>query len=122
MSACGWQADEWIIAHRGDGSQCHVAGPLDGPRVILLQEQCIYLPDDGIKVGEDADDFSASLDLAVETLDRMGRMKLYPVLFGKAQQGGSCTRLPVSIALAVTLGQSQAALLAIARAGLRPAL
>jgi len=87
VSACGWQADEWIIAQRGDGFQCHVAGSLDGSLVILLQEQCAYPPDDGIVVGEDADDFSASLDLAVETLDQMGRMKLCPVLFGKAHAG-----------------------------------
>jgi len=73
VSACGWQADEWIIAHRGDGFQCHhVAGPLDGPLVILLQEQCTYPPNDGIVAREDTDEFSAALDLAVETLDRMG--------------------------------------------------
>jgi len=32
---------------------------------------------------------------------------------GNAQPGGSCTYLPVSIAVAVTLGQSQAALVIV---------
>ncbi|AMM86028.1 transposase [Martelella sp. AD-3] len=76
MSACCWQADERIIAHRGDCLKCHVAGPLDGPFVVLLQEQGTDQSDDGVVVGEDANDFSASLDLAVETLDRICRMKL----------------------------------------------
>ena len=38
-SACGWQADERIIAHRGDCLKCHVAGPLDGPFVVLFEQQ-----------------------------------------------------------------------------------
>ncbi len=37
-SACRWQADERIIAHFGDGFQCHVAGPLDGPLIILFEQ------------------------------------------------------------------------------------
>ena len=57
------------MAHRGDGFQCHVAGSLNGPLVILLEQQCADQPDDGIVVGENADDFSASLDLAVKAFD-----------------------------------------------------
>ncbi|EKF60305.1 hypothetical protein QWE_06851 [Agrobacterium albertimagni AOL15] len=37
----------------------------------MLEQQRPNEPDDGIVVGEDADDFCASLDLAVETLDRI---------------------------------------------------
>src|SRR6266705_1484620 len=33
----GGQLDQGILAQRGDGFQRHVAGPLDGPFVILLQ-------------------------------------------------------------------------------------
>jgi hypothetical protein len=31
VSACCWQVDERIIAHRGDRFQRHVAGSLDSP-------------------------------------------------------------------------------------------
>ncbi len=55
-SACSRQADEWIIAHCCDGFQCQVAGPLDGPFVVLFQEQCADEADDGLVVGEDAAD------------------------------------------------------------------
>ena len=27
----------WIIAQRRDGFQCHVASPLDGPFIVLLE-------------------------------------------------------------------------------------
>jgi hypothetical protein len=33
------QADEGIIAQRGDGFQRHVSGALDGPFVVLLEQQ-----------------------------------------------------------------------------------
>lgn len=71
MSACSWQADEGIIAHYGDGFQRHVAGPLDGPFIVLFEQQRADETNDGIVVGKDADDFCAPLDLAVETLDRV---------------------------------------------------
>ncbi len=61
-SPCGWQADERIIAHRGDGLKCHVAGSLDSPLVVLFEEQCTDQSNDGIVVGEDADDLGAPLD------------------------------------------------------------
>ena len=87
MSACGWQADERIIAHCRDGFQCHVAGSLDGPFVVLFEEQCTDQSDDGIVVGEDTDDLGAPLDLAVETFDRIGAVKLGPVLLWKGHVG-----------------------------------
>lgn len=78
MSACCWRADERIIAHRGDCLKGHVTGSLYGPFIILLQEQGTDQPDDGVVIGEDADDLSAPLDLAVETLYRVGsRYKIF---------------------------------------------
>ena len=71
MSACGWQADERIIAHCGDGLKCHLAGSLNSPLVVLLEEQSADEPDDGVVVRKDTDDFGAPLDLAVETFDRV---------------------------------------------------
>jgi hypothetical protein len=44
---------------------------LDGPFVGLFQEQCADEADDGLVVGEDADDFCAALDLAIESFDRV---------------------------------------------------
>jgi len=39
-SGCqGWQAEGGSIAERGDGFQGHIAGALDSPFVILLQQQ-----------------------------------------------------------------------------------
>ena len=60
------------MAERDDGFQAHVAGALNGPFVILLQEQGADQAGDGGLVGEDADDLAASLDLAVEPLQRIG--------------------------------------------------
>lgn len=80
MSAFRWQADERIITHRGDGFQCYVAGSLNNPLIILLKQQCTDEPDDGVVVGEDANDISASLDLAIETLNGVGAVQLGPML------------------------------------------
>ena len=87
MSACRWQADERIIAHCGDGLKGHVSGPLDGPFVVLFKQQCADEADDGAIVGEDADDLGAPLDLAIESLDGIGAVKLGPVLPGKGHIG-----------------------------------
>ena len=88
-SAChGGQADEGIIAQRGDGFQRHVAGALDGPFVVLFEQEGADEADDGVLVGEDADDVGAPLDLAVEALDRVGRVQLGAVLLA----GRSCRR------------------------------
>ena len=74
-SACSWQADERIIAHRGDCLKCHVAGPLDGPFVVLFEQQRTDQAHDGVVVWEDADDLCASLDLTVQSLNRVCRME-----------------------------------------------
>jgi hypothetical protein len=55
-----------------DGLKGHVAGSLNGPFVVLLEQECADEPDDGIVVGKDADDIGAALDLAVETFDGIG--------------------------------------------------
>jgi hypothetical protein len=70
------EADSGIIAQGGDRFQGHVAGPLDCPFVVLLEQDRPDQPDDGVLVGEDADDIGAALDLAVEALDRIGRVQL----------------------------------------------
>ncbi len=64
-----------------------MSGALNGPFIILLQEQGAEEPNDSIVNEKDADDLGASLDLAVETLDRICRMKLCPVLHGKGHVG-----------------------------------
>ncbi|MET3758438.1 hypothetical protein ABID08_005820 [Rhizobium binae] len=59
-------------AHCGDGLKVHVSGAPDGAFVILFEEQRADEPDDGILVGEDADNLGSALDLAVQSLDRVG--------------------------------------------------
>ena len=68
----GGQLDEWIVAHRGDCFQRHVAGALHGPFIVLLDQDRADETDDGLVVGEDADDVGAPLDLAVGPLDWIG--------------------------------------------------
>ena len=68
------------IAHLVDGFQLHVASTLNGPLVVLLEEDGADEPDDGIAAGEDADDFHPALDLAVEALDGVGAVELGAVL------------------------------------------
>ena len=85
----GWSAgdsrdaDARIIAQRRDGFQCHVAGTLDGPFIILFEQDRADEASDGVLVGEDADHLGPPFDLAVETLDRVGRVQLGPMLCGK---------------------------------------
>src|SRR5512132_2902238 len=69
-----------IIAHGGDGFQGHVAGPLHRPLIVLLEENGADQASDRSLVGEDADHVGASLDLAVDALERIGRVDLGPVL------------------------------------------
>jgi len=57
---------------------------LDGPLVVLLEEDGADEAGDGCLVGEDADDLGAALDLAVEPLERVRRVELLPVLLGEA--------------------------------------
>jgi len=48
----------------GDGFQGHVAGALDRPLVVLLEQDGADQAGDGVFIGEDADHVSAALDLA----------------------------------------------------------
>jgi hypothetical protein len=52
----------------------------------LFEQQGADEADDGIIVWEDADDFGAPLDLAVEALDRVGRVQLGAMLLGHVGQ------------------------------------
>lgn len=85
--ATAGRLDLRIIAHLRHGLKCEVAGALDGPFVILFEQQCADETDDGFVVRKDADDLSASLDFAVETLDWICRMQLCPVLFREGHVG-----------------------------------
>jgi len=49
----------------GDCFQRHIAGPLDGPLIVLFEEQSADEPNDGILVWKDANHLGAALDLTV---------------------------------------------------------
>ena len=70
-------------AHRSNAFQSDVAGALDGPFIVLLEQDGADEAGDGGLVGEDADDFGAPLDLAVQSLERVGGVQLGAVLAGK---------------------------------------
>ena len=55
----------WLMVSR------HVAGSLDSPFVVLFEQNGADEAGDGVVVGEDADDLGASLDFAVEAVDRL---------------------------------------------------
>ena len=57
------QADDGIIAQGSDGFQAHVAGALDGPFIVLFEQDGADQADDHVKVGEDADDIRRRRDL-----------------------------------------------------------
>lgn len=59
-------------AHCGDGLKGQISGALGSPLVVLFEQQCADEADDGVIVGEDADDLGAPLDLAIEALDGVG--------------------------------------------------
>jgi hypothetical protein len=40
-------ADDGSIAHHRDGFQCHVAGALNGPFIVLFEEQDAEEAEDG---------------------------------------------------------------------------
>jgi hypothetical protein len=73
-------ADGWIIAQGRDGFQRHVTGALDGPLVVLFEQDRADQADDGIFIGEDADHLGSPLDLAVEALNRVDRVQLGSML------------------------------------------
>jgi hypothetical protein len=65
-------ARQRIIAERGDGFQAHVSRALDGPFIVLFEQDGADEAGDGGFVGEDADDVGAPLDLADQPLDGVG--------------------------------------------------
>ena len=76
-----------LIAQRGDSFQRHVARALHCPLVILFHEQSADQPGDRSFVRNDANDVTASLDLAVEAFEWIGAMQLGPMLSWKAHVG-----------------------------------
>ena len=79
----GEQSDDGIVAQCRHRFKRHVASALHGPFVALLQEDGLDEPDDGVVVGEDADDLGAPFDLAVEPLESVGGMNFGPVVGGE---------------------------------------
>ena len=53
------EADGGIIAQRRDGFQGHVATALDGPFVVLFEQDLLDVLHDGVLVGNDADNLGA---------------------------------------------------------------
>jgi len=73
VSGCqGRQADDGIIAERGDGFQGHVTGSLDGPFVVLFEQDGADQSNQGVLIGEDADHVGTAFHLLVEALQRIG--------------------------------------------------
>jgi hypothetical protein len=70
-----------------DGFQRHGAGALDGPLIILLQQDRTDWPGDGVLVGEDGDDVASPFDPAVQSFNRVGGVYFGPMLGGKAHVG-----------------------------------
>ncbi len=60
----GWQTNGSTLAEWGDGLKGYVAGSLDGPLVVLLEQEGADEARDRRLVGIDADDVGASLDPA----------------------------------------------------------
>jgi len=58
-----------MIAQWRDGFQRHVAGTLDRPLTVQLEQDPSDEADDGTLIRKDADDFGLPLDLAVEAFD-----------------------------------------------------
>jgi hypothetical protein len=66
-----------IVADLRDGFQAHVAAR-DSPLVVLLEHESANETDDGIVVGEDADNIRAPLDFFVQSLEWIGGVQLVP--------------------------------------------
>ena len=69
------------MADLGQGFQGHVSAA-DGPLVVLLGEDGADQADDGVLVGNDADD--VGLDLLVEPLQGIGRVDLFGGPWGRS--------------------------------------
>lgn len=83
----GRQADDGIIADQSDAFQGDVARALEGPLVILLEQDRADETGDGSFVGKDADDLGPAFDLAVQALQRIGAVKLDPMCGREAHVG-----------------------------------
>ncbi|MBB4184780.1 hypothetical protein GGE07_001406 [Sinorhizobium terangae] len=60
---------------------------VNGPLIVLLEQQRADQADDGVVNREDADNFCVPLDLAVEAFDWLGPMRLGPMWLGKGPVG-----------------------------------
>jgi hypothetical protein len=81
VSSCrSGQCEDWILAQRSDGFQGHLAGALHRPFNVLLEQDGADQAGDGVRVGEDADDIGAVLDLAIEAFQRIGGVDLWSVV------------------------------------------
>ena len=60
---------------------------MDSPLVILFEQDGTDEAGDGSFIGEDADDLSAALDLAIQSLQRIGAVQLGAVLGREAHVG-----------------------------------
>jgi hypothetical protein len=81
------EADGGIIAQGRDGFQRHVTGPLDGPLVVLFEQDRADQPGYGVLIGKDADHLGSALDLAVDAFERIGRVQLNPMRGRKVHVG-----------------------------------
>ena len=70
------QSDEGIIAQWRDGFQAHVARTLDGPFIVLFQQQCANQAHHRLFVGEDPNDLGSPFQFAVQTFDLVVRPDL----------------------------------------------
>jgi hypothetical protein len=75
------------MAQRRDSLKAHAAGALNGPLIVLLEEDGADEANDGVVVREDADHFCPALDPAVEALDRVRAVQLGAMLLGEGHVG-----------------------------------
>jgi hypothetical protein len=78
-----WQTDDGIIAQGRDGFQPYVAGALNDPFVVLIQQRCADKSDEGNFIGEADDDFAAPLGLAVDAFEQVCAVDLGGMGAGK---------------------------------------
>ncbi len=83
----GGQVDEGITAHLDQSFQCHIAGSLDSPFVVLLKQDGTVKTYDCGLVLKYYDHICLALDLAVEAFQWIGAVQLRPVLCGEADVG-----------------------------------
>ena len=74
------EADDGIVADAGDAFRRHVAGALDGPFVVLLEQDGTDQSAYGRLVGKDAHDLGPALHLAVDALEWVCAVQLGAVL------------------------------------------